>query len=220
MRIQSALSVIGAAVLATGCYNRYNAPLIWTDAPYPLVRPSIDSATNKIEPTIILSVSDQRQEYVGEKLPGMDYKAELINDNILAETPKFLERRIGAYLRWSGISTLPQDSLKSISKSKQPYLCYNVIANILTPNVRGGLFVHAYGMVQLRGVLINPTTNDTILDSIYSEAARDGDSDIPLPWYAAVTIEQAGKLVTSTSIKRISERMAKDIHASQTRARN
>jgi len=220
MSIKSALLSIGATLLTTGCYNRYNMPLIWEDAPYPLVQPSIDSATNKIEPTIILSVSDHRHEYVGKKLSGIDYKAELINDNILAETPKFLEERIGTYLRWSGISTITRGSFDSASKSKQTYLYYNVSANIVSPNVRGVLFCHAYGMAQLRGVLINPRTNDTLIDSTYSEVAKDGDPDIPLPWYAAVTIEQAGKLVTSTSIKRISERMAKNIHASQMRTRN
>ena len=45
----------------------------------------------------------------------------------------------------------------------------------------------------------------------YHAVAKDGENDISLSWYAPVTIEGAGKLVTAVSIKRIADSLQTDL---------
>ena len=205
MKWNNIKAIIGIAglMLLCGCYNRYQAPLIWQSLPYPYVPSSFSERPCEINGNVLVKVNDKRKEHVGSTLPGTSYQSQLINDNELINVNTFIKDRFDKYLQNIGVLTLPN------SVNTKPDYPIELDVNTVTPQVRGLLWIRAYGMVELYAKVYK---GDTLLfDKLYQAVAKSGDDDVPPPEYAELTIEFAGKLVTATSIKRIADELIGDI---------
>jgi hypothetical protein len=122
---------------------------------------------------------------------------------VLIDITPFLKERLGKYLSYIELSILTDTT------SAKPDYTMEVDVNTVTPQVRGYFWMWAEGMVELDAKFFK---GDTLLfQKKYQAVAKDGDDDVPPPPYSALTIEYAGKLVTATSIKRISDELISDI---------
>jgi hypothetical protein len=164
----------------------------------------LSSAPCKCNDTIYFEIVDNRNANVGRKLLTCSYKAEVINDNVLRDTKSFLAERFTQYLSPLGFKCFYKDS--TIDSNK---LFLKLTVNIITPEVRGVIWVRARGLVEIEAELSK--NNSIIFHKTYQEVAKDSDKDVPLPWYSAVTFEMAGKIVTAASIKRIADSISIDL---------
>jgi hypothetical protein len=205
MRIRF-LIVSLALFSAYGCGNRYYAPVIWQGLPYPIVKSSLDTLPCILKDTIYIQVFDMRRENIGRKIPGCGYPAELIYDNALWNVDSFLVGRFSLYLSRLGLVCRSIHELDPDSVPKPEILILRT--NIITPSVRGFMWMWADGIVEIDATWIK--NSSVVFRKVYDSDAKDGDDDVPVSQFAAVTIEYAGKLVTATSLKRIADSLSVD----------
>ncbi|GEM_PF-7100665 len=195
------LALVGLALI--GCYNRYKAPLIWQNLPYPYIQSGFAQIPCKMHKTIEIEIVDQRSQYAGQRVGDTKFKSDLITDNELSELTPFLSNRMCGYFNNLGIACAGQDGAET------PVGKLQIFVKTITPDIRGAFWVKARGIVDLDAKLLSKS--DTLFSKTFIAIAEDGDPDVPIGKYSAVTFEMGGKLVTATSLKRIADSISVDL---------
>lgn len=187
-------------ILLSGCYNRYKAPLIWQNMPYPFVQTGLIQLPCQVNKVIEIEIVDKRRENIGKKVGTTKFKSDLVLDNELSNLGPFLANRFCTYFR--NIHAMCVDKPSEF----EPAGKLQIVAKTIAPDIRGAFWITASGIVDLQCFLTNKS--DTLVSHEFIAVAQDGDPDVPIGKYSAVTFELGGKLVTATSLKRIADSLS------------
>lgn len=136
-----------------------------------LFKPETSKGFCKTNFVVRVKAFDDRIDYVGKIIKGAKYPAELIQDDYLLKVEPFIEERICLYLQHAGIQCANLIPVKEGEFIAGDYTL-NVHVNVITPDVRGALWMAAYGPTELKVKLLKAKSGIQLFTKTYDQVAE------------------------------------------------